>query len=48
MIIAYCNGPSINEPDNIISEVASYYFSKQTNKPGGNFVNKNNIDGRYG
>ena len=48
MIIAYCNGPYINEADNIISETVSYYFSKPKNKVGWNFVTKNNIDGRYG
>ena len=47
-MIIDCNGPSINEAGNIISEIASYYFSKQKNKVGWNFVTKNNIDGRYG
>ena len=43
-----CNGPSVNEANNIHSEAASYYFSQQKNKNDGNLVTNNNINGRHG
>ena len=39
-MIVNCNGPSINEVDNILSEAASYYFSKQKSNQGWSFVTK--------
>ena len=47
MIIDF-NGPSVNKADNVLSEAASYYCSKQKNENDWNFVTNNNIDGRYG
>ena len=43
-----CNGPSINEADDVLSEAASYYFSQQKSKNDWNFVTNNNINGRHG
>ena len=47
-MIVNCNGPSINEADNILSEVASYYFSKQKTNQGWRFVTKNNVEEKFG
>ena len=47
-IVIDCNGLSVNEADNILSEAASYYFSQQKSKNDWNFVTNNNINGRHG
>ena len=31
-MIIDCNGPSVSEADNVLSEAASYYFSQQKTK----------------
>ena len=36
-MIVNCNGPSINEADNILLETDSYYFSKQRTNQGWKF-----------
>ena len=46
-MIVDCNGPSINEVDNVLSEAASYYFSKQKTNHGWRFVTKHNIINKF-